>query len=93
MNLVAKEYVAAQFDGRGVLVLSEFTGAADELHQALRINPHDIDALKATIMQAVTMDRRSAKRRMQGLRRRIMEHDVERWANDFLAALRGGSAQ
>jgi len=93
MNLVAKEYVAAQFDGRGVLVLSEFTGAADELHQALRINPHDIDALKATIMQAVTMDRRSAKRRMQGLRRRIMEHDVERWANDFLAALRGGSAR
>ncbi len=90
MNLVAKEYVAAQYDGRGVLVLSEFTGAADELHQALRVNPHDIDSLKATIMQALTMDRRSAKRRMQAQRRRILEHDVNRWAADFLTALRDG---
>jgi trehalose 6-phosphate synthase len=90
MNLVAKEYVAAQYDGRGVLVLSEFTGAADEMHQALQVNPHDIDSLKATIMQAITMDRRSAKRRMQALRRRILEHDVDRWASDFLTTLRGG---
>ncbi len=93
MNLVAKEYVAAQYDGRGVLVLSEFTGAADELTQALRVNPHDIDSLKATIMQSVTMDRRSATRRMQALRRRVLEHDVERWASDFLTTLRAGGAR
>lgn len=89
MNLVAKEYVAAQYDGRGVLVLSEFTGAADELTQALRVNPHDIDSLKATITQAMSMDRRSARRRMTALRRRVLEHDVARWATDFLTTLRG----
>ena len=50
MNLVAKEYVASRVDGRGVLVLSEFTGAADELTQAVRVNPHDIDGLKDAIV-------------------------------------------
>ncbi len=87
MNLVAKEYVAARGDGGGALVLSEFTGAADELTQALRVNPHDIDSLKATIMQAITMDRRSARRRMLALRRRVLDHDVTHWADTFLKAL------
>jgi trehalose 6-phosphate synthase len=89
MNLVAKEYVAARHDGGGALVLSEFTGAADELTHAIRVNPHDIDSLKASIMQAITMDRRVARRRMQGLRRRVIEHDVTAWANAFLSALGG----
>ena len=51
MNLVAKEYVAARTDNDGALVLSEFAGAADELKQALLINPHDIDGLKDAIMR------------------------------------------
>jgi trehalose 6-phosphate synthase len=89
MNLVAKEYVAARSDERGVLVLSEFTGAADELTQALRINPHDIDGLKAAILRALEMPPREQARRMRSLRRRVMEHDVSRWAEDFLQALRG----
>jgi alpha,alpha-trehalose-phosphate synthase [UDP-forming] len=89
MNLVAKEYVAARHDGGGALVLSEFTGAADELTQAIRVNPHDIDSLKASIMQAIGMDRRSARRRMLGLRRRVLEHDVTAWAEAFLRALGG----
>jgi alpha,alpha-trehalose-phosphate synthase [UDP-forming] len=92
MNLVAKEYVAARHDAGGALVLSEFAGAADELTQAIRINPHDIDALKAAIMQAIAMDRRSARRRMAAMRRRVLEHDVSDWSAEFVAALRNGSA-
>jgi alpha,alpha-trehalose-phosphate synthase [UDP-forming] len=91
MNLVAKEYVAARHDGGGVLVLSEFAGAADELTQAIRINPHDIDAVKAAIMQAISMDRRSAQRRMAAMRRRVLEHDVTSWSSRFLAVLRNGA--
>ena len=55
MNLVAKEYVAARDDNTGALVLSEFTGAADQLKHALLVNPHDIDGLKAAIMRAVNI--------------------------------------
>ena len=55
MNLVAKEYVASRNDNDGALVLSEFAGAADQLKQALLMNPHDIDGLKDTIMRAVNM--------------------------------------
>ncbi|MFD1719802.1 alpha,alpha-trehalose-phosphate synthase (UDP-forming) [Georgenia deserti] len=87
MNLVAKEYVAARSDLGGALVLSEFTGAADELTHALTINPHDIDGTKATVMRAVNMDRKESRRRMRGLRRRVMQHDVQRWADDFLGYL------
>ena len=53
MNLVAKEYVAAKVDGRGALVLSEFTGAADKLSQAWLVNPYDIRGMKSTIMAAL----------------------------------------
>jgi trehalose 6-phosphate synthase len=89
MNLVAKEYVAARHDGDGVLVLSEFAGAADELTQAVLINPHDIDGTKAAILRAVRMPSDERRRRMRSLRRRVVEHDVERWAADFLGALAG----
>ena len=56
MNLVAKEYVAARSDDRGALVLSEFTGAADELTGAILVNPHDIDGMKDAITYAVHID-------------------------------------
>ncbi|GAA4483350.1 trehalose-6-phosphate synthase [Microbacterium panaciterrae] len=87
MNLVAKEYVATRDDHRGVLVLSEFTGAADELRQAVLVNPHDIEGLKDAIMQAVEMPPREQTRRMRALRRRVLENDVNAWSRDFLAAL------
>ena len=87
MNLVAKEYVAARSDLGGALVLSEFTGAADELGQALLINPHDIDGTKATVMRAVEMDPREGRRRMRALRRRVLDHDVQQWAENFLSSL------
>lgn len=87
MNLVAKEYVASRFDEDGVLVLSEFTGASDELKRALLINPHDIDGLKETILQAIAMPRRERGLRMRALRRRVLENDVARWSSNFLHTL------
>ena len=88
MNLVAKEYVACRHDERGALVLSEFTGAADDLRQAHLINPWDIDGTKDAILRAVDESRSaSATRRMRAMRRRIFEEDVHHWAAAFLGAL------
>jgi trehalose 6-phosphate synthase len=87
MNLVAKEYVAARSDEDGVLVLSEFAGAADELKTSLRINPHDIDGLKDSIMQAVEMSRAERRKRMRAMRKRVRENDVGHWSRSFLRAL------
>jgi trehalose 6-phosphate synthase len=96
MNLVAKEYVASRFDGNGVLVLSEFAGASDELRRALRINPHDIDGVKDAMVQAIEMPQIEQQRRMRSMRRLVLRNDVDRWSADFLDALRGskdGSAE
>jgi trehalose 6-phosphate synthase len=87
MNLVAKEYVACRFDDDGVLVLSEFAGASDELKRALLINPHDIEGMKDAIMQAISMPKRDRTARMRSLRKRVLEHDVVRWSTDFLKVL------
>ncbi len=92
MNLVAKEYVAARSDERGALVLSEFTGAADELTAALLVNPHDIDGMKDAIVAAATIEPREARKRMRSLRRRVLTHDVAAWSSSFLAALRSTGA-
>lgn len=87
MNLVAKEYVASRFDNDGVLVLSEFAGAADELPRALLINPHDIDGMKDSIVRAIAMPRSERSVRMRALRRRVLENDVEKWSTEFLRVL------
>jgi trehalose 6-phosphate synthase len=87
MNLVAKEYIACHADLRGALVLSEFTGAANELRQAFLVNPYDLDGVKAKILEAARLSPREAARRMRSMRRRVMEFDVHHWANTFLAAL------
>lgn len=87
MNLVAKEYVAVRHDNDGVLILSEFAGAADELRSALLVNPHDIGGLKNTIMRAIEMPRRDRVTRMRALRRRVLDNDVARWSAKFLEAL------
>ncbi|MCY0906071.1 alpha,alpha-trehalose-phosphate synthase (UDP-forming) [Arthrobacter sp. H14-L1] len=87
MNLVAKEYVAARVNNTGALVLSEFTGAADQLRQAMLVNPHDIDGLKETIMAAINLSPVAASRRMRAMRRQVLDHDVERWSQDFLVTL------
>ncbi|MGG5753142.1 alpha,alpha-trehalose-phosphate synthase (UDP-forming) [Zafaria sp. Z1313] len=90
MNLVAKEYVAAHADNRGALVLSEFAGAADQLKHAIVVNPHDIDRLKAAIMEAVRMPKAESARRMRIMRRQIVANDVDRWQRTFLDSLAGG---
>ena len=87
MNLVAKEYVACRYDETGALVLSEFTGAADELGAAFIVNPHDIEGLKDAIVRAATISPREARRRMRSMRRRVRDHDVNHWAATFLDAL------
>jgi trehalose 6-phosphate synthase len=87
MNLVAKEYAAAHIDGDGVLVLSEFAGAADELTDAVLVNPHDDEALKQAIMTAVEMHRHERRERMAGLRDQIRKSDVQGWADRFLGEM------
>ncbi len=89
MNLVAKEYIATRTDHTGVLVLSEFTGAAHELRQALLVNPHDVNALASTLQHALTMPRKEAARRMRVLRATVRDHDVHDWGRDFLSDLTG----
>lgn len=87
MNLVAKEFVACRTDGDGVLVLSEFAGAADELTEALIVNPYDVDGMADAVHQALTMQADERRSRMRALRRHVREHDVHRWAARFLEAL------
>ncbi|EAR22253.1 Alpha,alpha-trehalose-phosphate synthase, UDP-forming [Nitrococcus mobilis Nb-231] len=87
MNLVAKEYCAAQIDEDGVLILSELAGAAAELQVgALLVNPHDIECTAERIYQALVMPRDERLERMQRLRRTIRNHDVFQWAEAFLTA-------
>jgi alpha,alpha-trehalose-phosphate synthase [UDP-forming] len=87
MNLVAKEYVAARIHDRGALVLSEFTGAAEQMPQAWLVNPYDIGGMKRTIMAAVDEPAEAAMERMRSLRRSVFDEDVMWWAEEFLAAL------
>jgi len=87
MNLVAKEYVACRYDETGALVLSEFTGAADELGGAFLVNPHDIEGMKDAIVRAATIAPADARRRMRLMRKRVLEHDVAYWARSFLGTL------
>jgi trehalose 6-phosphate synthase len=91
MNLVAKEYVASRSDGQGRLVLSEVTGATDELGAAFIVNPHDIEGMKESMLQALGTTDGEARRRMRAMRRRVRDYDVDRWASSFLGAL--GQAQ
>jgi trehalose 6-phosphate synthase len=87
MNLVAKEYVASQYDDAGALVLSEFAGAADELRQAWLINPYDINGMKTALLEAYQADEKELTKRMRAMRRTVTNNDVAAWADSFMAAL------
>lgn len=87
MNLVAKEFAAARTDGDGVLVLSEFAGAAEEMSDALIVNPTDVDDIARAIERALDMEEAERRSRMAALRGRVMRFDVHRWAEEFLAQL------
>ncbi len=89
MNLVAKEYLAAQRPSDpGVLVLSRFAGAAEELAEALLVNPHDLDAVAEAIDTAAGMPLRERQDRWQALMARLRDNDVGHWARRFLDTLR-----
>jgi trehalose 6-phosphate synthase/phosphatase len=87
MNLVAKEYVASRLDDRGALVLSEFAGASTELHEALQVNPYDLDGVAESLLSALTMPDEEQQVRMSALRRTVHAGDVSVWAHSFLQAL------
>jgi trehalose 6-phosphate synthase/phosphatase len=87
MNLVAKEYVACKPDGDGVLVLSEFAGAAAEMGEALLINPYDEERTAAAITRALAMDEQERNQRMTALNNRVDRNDVFHWGERFLASL------
>ncbi len=87
MNLVAKEFVAAREDERGVLILSTFAGAAHELSDALLVNPYDISQLARAIHRALEMQEHEQTTRMQRMRHTVREHNVYRWAAHLLSDL------
>ena len=89
MNLVAKEYLAARGDDRGMLVLSRFTGASHELPDALIVNPYDTDELAQAIHTALTMPAEEKAGRMRRMRAVIQENNVYRWAGNLIGELAG----
>ncbi|HEX4999515.1 MAG TPA: trehalose-6-phosphate synthase [Terriglobia bacterium] len=87
MNLVAKEYVAAKNELDGVLVLSQFTGAAREFRNALLINPFDREGFADTIHQAISMDHGEKQQRLQAMREYLAEMNIFNWASAFITEL------
>jgi trehalose-6-phosphate synthase len=83
MNLIAKEYTASK-DDDGVLILSEFAGAAEELKEALLVNPFNIQETADTIKTAVEMTLDEKRQRFQSLKKKVKEHDSEWWLDQFL---------
>jgi trehalose-6-phosphate synthase len=89
MNLVAKEFVASQLNDSAVLILSEFAGAAEELTEALLVNPYSIDQIATTLKEAVEMPLEEKRLRLARLRERIESNNLDSWSGKFLSALRG----
>ena len=87
MNLVAKEYIASLRDKLGVLVLSEFTGAAKELGETIIINPNNIDEIADGIAEALSIPEEEQLRRNEVMQERLKRYDVTKWANEYVANL------
>ncbi len=87
MNLVAKEFVACRIKEDGVLVLSEFAGAAEELTDAVFVNPYNIEEMAERFKQALDMPTREQRTRMRSLRTKVMRNDARTWADTFLNVL------
>jgi trehalose 6-phosphate synthase/phosphatase len=88
MNLVAKEYIASQVDGRGVLILSEMAGAAQEMSEAIIVNPNNYEEIAHALKEAILMNEKEQVERNTVLQLRLKRYDVEKWANDFIQALK-----
>ncbi|HTP29569.1 MAG TPA: bifunctional alpha,alpha-trehalose-phosphate synthase (UDP-forming)/trehalose-phosphatase [Anaeromyxobacteraceae bacterium] len=91
MNLVAKEFVASRPDEDGVLILSEFAGAAAELSEALLVNPYDVERSADAYFRALTMPSEERRMRMRVLRERVLTYDVHWWAQSFVTQLEQAS--
>lgn len=94
LNLVAKEYIAVQGQiphSKGVLILSEFAGAAVELQYALLTNPYDTRSLKESLLQGLLLDDNEKQTRMQRLYEQVQHYDIDFWADDFLRKLTDGN--
>jgi trehalose 6-phosphate synthase/phosphatase len=89
MNLVSKEFVASRHDGTGVLILSELAGASKELHEALLVNPNDLDAIVEAIREAIEMPEEEQIRRNKVMMMRLHRYTVGRWASEFIKSLEG----
>ncbi len=87
MNLVAKEFIAARDDKRGVLILSRFTGASRDLRDAIIVNPYDVEATGEAIAQALEMDVNEVMDRMERMRMSVKEHNVYWWAGSLIGDL------
>jgi trehalose 6-phosphate synthase/phosphatase len=87
MNLVAKEYLVCKSDGNGVLILSEFAGAAQELPQASIVNPYDVEQMAASLEAALNRSRTERQKRIEPMRHRILRYNAQRWAADFIQDL------
>jgi len=87
MNLVAKEFVASQVDRKGVLICSEFAGAAETLDHALLINPYDVESVANTLKQAIEMSMTERAQRLGWLQEHVAEHNIYKWLADILGEL------
>ncbi|HEX2958063.1 MAG TPA: bifunctional alpha,alpha-trehalose-phosphate synthase (UDP-forming)/trehalose-phosphatase [Chitinispirillaceae bacterium] len=87
MNLIAKEYVATKSDSDGVLILSELTGAAREMGEALIVNPNSIEDIAQAIKTALTMEKTEKSTRIKKLQERLRRYDINKWAVDFTSKL------
>jgi len=87
MNLVSKEFIASRKDKKGILILSEMTGAASELHEALIINPTDKEDVALKIKEGLEMSEEEQMRRIELMQHRLKDYDVVCWGDDFLSQL------
>ncbi|GAC1616874.1 MAG: trehalose-6-phosphate synthase [Candidatus Acidiferrum sp.] len=87
MNLVAKEFIASRDDNRGTLILSTFAGAANQLPDALLVNPYDEQQLASAILRALEMSEEEQSTRMRQMRQHVREHNIYRWAANLLSDL------
>jgi trehalose 6-phosphate synthase/phosphatase len=83
MNLVAKEFIACQRENAGLLILSEFAGAAEELFNALFVNPYDSDGVAATLVAALGTPVEQRRSGIQAMRERVIRYDARHWARSF----------
>jgi len=90
MNLVAKEYLACQRDNNGVLILSEFAGAAQELPYAFVVNPYNIDGVAQTLKAALSLSEEEKQKMVGPMKQRVIKYDARYWADAFIGDLAAG---